>query len=121
MNASPIPRMASTTRTVPGWRLASHAVYPHPRPRPRPRRPALAAAPALHRLPLALPGGPAARPAAVRLLLAHLPVRHLLAPAPRPLPRDRPPGPARLATPAGRTGTPPQPRPGRRPAARPAP
>src|SRR5882672_2344326 len=121
MNASPVVRMALAQRTVLGRRLASHAVYPQPLPGPSPRRPPAPDPPASDRLPLPLPGPRAARRALGRRRLAHLPVRRLPALAPRPLPRDRAPGPAPLAATAGRTGTPPQRRPGRPPAARPAP
>src|ERR1051325_101853 len=117
MNASPILRMALATRTVLGRRLASHAVYPQPLPGPPPRRPPAPDPPAPERLPLPLSGPGAARRAAGRRLLADLPVRRLPASAPRPLPRDRTPGPAPLAAGTGRTGTPPQLCPGRPPAA----
>src|SRR5260370_10646134 len=97
MNASPILRMALARPTVPGRRLASHAVYPDTLPGPPPRRPPAPDPSALDRLPLALFGPHAARPAPGRGLLAHLPVRRLPAPAPRPLSGDRPAGPAGLA------------------------
>src|SRR5947209_8850267 len=121
MNASPILRMALVTRTVPGRRLAPHAVYPDPLPGPLPRRPPAPDPPAPDRLPLPLPGPGTPGRAAGRRRLAHLPVRRLPAPAPRPLTRDRPPGPAGLAAGAGRVGATSQRRPGRPPAARPAP
>src|SRR3954467_7889261 len=115
MNASPILRMALVTRTVPGRRLASHAVYPDPLPGPPPRRTPLADPSAPDRLPLPLPGPGAPRRAAGRRFLADLPVRPLPALAPRPLSRDRAAGPAGLAAGPGRTGAPPQRRPGRPP------
>src|SRR6476661_1890965 len=116
MNASPILRMALVTRTVLGRRLASHAVYPQPLPGPPPRRPPAPGPPAPDRLPLPLHGPRAARRALGRRRLAHFPVRRLPALAPRPLPRDRAPGPAPLAAGARRAGAPPQRRPGRPPA-----
>src|SRR5258708_7595796 len=121
MNASPILRMALARTTVPGRRLASHAVYPDTLPGPPPRRPPAPDPSALDRLPLALFGPHAARPPPAPGLLPPPPVRRLPALAWRPLPRDRPPGPAPLAAGAGRTRTPPQRRPGRPPAAWPAP
>src|SRR5262249_18405171 len=117
MNASPILRMALVTRTVPGRRLASHAVYPQPLPGPPPRRPPAANPPAPDRLPLPLPGSDAPGPAAGRRLLADFLVRRLPAPAARPLSRDGTSGPAGLAAGPGRVGTSPQRRPGRPPAA----
>src|SRR5271165_2116341 len=105
MNASPILRMALVTRTVLGRRLASHAVYPQPLPGPPPRRAAAPGPPAPDRLPLPLPGGCTPGRVAGRRRLADLPVRRLPAFAPRPLPRDRTPGPAPLAAAAGRTRT----------------
>src|SRR5262249_45328991 len=104
MNASPILRMALVTRTVPGRRLASHAVYPEPLPGPPPRRPLVANPLAPDRLPLPLSGpGAPGRVAGCRRL-AHLPVRRLPAPAPRPLTRDGAAGPVGLAAGPGRTG-----------------
>src|SRR5260370_440032 len=97
MNASPILRMALARTTVPGRRLASHAVYPDTLPGPPPRRPPVTDPPPPDRLPLPLSGADAPGPAAGRRLLAHLPVRRLPALAWRPLPRDRPAGPAGLA------------------------
>src|SRR6266699_506733 len=121
MNASPILRMALAQRTVPGRRLASHAVYPDTLPGPPPRRSPAPGPPAPDRLPLPLPGPHAARPAAGRRLLVDLPVRRLPALAPRPLPGDRTPGPAPLAAGPGGVGAPPQRRPGRPASAQPAP
>src|SRR5690242_7098621 len=97
MNASPILRMALAQRTVPGRRLASHAVYPDTRPGPPPRRLPAPDPPAPDRLPLPLPGPHAPGRVAGRRRLADLPVRRLPAPAPRPLPGDGAAGPAPLA------------------------
>src|SRR5262245_8280721 len=121
MNASPVLRMALVTRTVPGRRLASHAVYPDPLPGPPPRRLSPPDPPAPDRLPLPLSGSATPRRAAGRRRLADVPVGRLPASAPRPLPGDRAPGPAPLAASPGRAGAPPQRRPGRPPAALPAP
>src|SRR3979490_446930 len=112
MNASPILRMALVTRTVLGRRLAFHAVYPDTLPGPPSRRTPAPDTSAPDRLPLAPPGSGTPGSAAGPPPLAHPPVRRLPALAPRPLPRDRAPGPAPLVAGARRAGTPPQRRPG---------
>src|SRR5262245_1042391 len=107
MNASSVQRMVFATRTVPGRRLARHALYHHPVRRSAARRRAAAVLLAPARLQRRLHGGRAPARVVHRLLAPLLPLGRLLVPRHLPLPRDDSPSypqgvgwPRRVAAPA---------------------
>src|SRR5690349_5552830 len=106
--------MVLVNKTVPGRRLASHALYHHPLRCPPAHPTTLTDLPALARLqpPLHrryLPARPLGR-----LCPRLLAVGRLLGPGLSPLARDHPPRPARLAARPRRAAASAQPRPGLR-------
>src|SRR5271154_5500197 len=111
MNASSVRRMVLADRTLPGRRLARHALYHHSLRCPPARPPTAPDLPAAARLQPCLHGGTFPARPVCRLCPRLLPVRRLPVPEPRPLPRDHPPRLAALVARTRRVAASAQPRP----------